>query len=211
MTAPLRRFAQVDEAERGSTWNILLPGPSLERSIAQGGVDERYPTIAVHGAILAPVPIFYWCSWAGPRDRPFPSWLSILRQKSPRIISGPKGGKWADRVPRAPHVVVQCRSDSLPAPWRRARCNLGPSWLLAVRFAVERAQACSIRFYGLDLEGEGYAYDLPDPRQRSAEDWEGRWIGERRILDRLAALTVEEDWSYCRIACPKEAPEINQE
>jgi len=207
---PCRSLWQTDWAEHSldGSWNIVCPGPSLERTAKL--VDASRPTIAVNAAIRAPVPIMAWCSWDAPTDTVHgQSWRArgvggSMVDCRTVITQGPLERRWYDWLVRVtgnrePWVVGQRRQDPMPPEWRRGGVDAGPSWLLAVRSAVLRGGATTVRCYGLDLAGEGYAFGAPDPRNRDAPDWAGRWVGEKVMLERTARVLETLDVKLIRV------------
>lgn len=193
----VRSLWAVDIAERapGGVWQLIAPGPSLERTIDQ--LDPSFPTMAVGQALRAPVTVDYYVEWEAPADRHRNAWLNRGVQgptSDPQtvITSATHSKKWhdwlAERLFREPRIIGQHRKDPIPDPWKDARLETGPAWVLAIRAMVLRGGAKLICCYGLDLDGEGYAFGAPDPRLRTPEDWAGRWQGERVLLERMQAL-----------------------
>jgi len=196
---PCRRLWQVDWVEWApdGEWNILCPGLSLEQS-AQW-VDSSRPTLAVNSALRAPKPVTVWVSWDSPSDTVHgTAWRrrgagGAIADPRYVLTSGPymkRWHAWWSRIAglKDPWVIAQHREDPLPEPWVDAGLDASPSWLLALRAVVLRGAARRVRFFGLDLAGEGYAFDAPDPRRRDLEDWEGRWVGERSLWRRAVEL-----------------------
>lgn len=173
---------------------MVLPGPSLENTWPQ--LNTAYPTVAVSHAIRAPVPCSFWCSWEAPNDtKEGNAWLNRA-EGSPApdtIITSSRHAKtwhrWmSKRHYGDPMIVAQSKMDPMPDPWGDARLDQGPAWVLAIRAIVLRGAARLIYAYGLDLDGEGYAFSAPDRKNRTPAEWEGRWVGERNLLLRLVEL-----------------------
>lgn len=195
---PCRRLWQMDWAEHSPDggWNLLCPGPSLEDTVRQ--VDSSRPTMAVNAAIRSPKPVSFWCSYGAPTDTVHKAaWRARGAGgalSDPRIIltSGAyleRWHTWFSRLTRTdPWVVGQHKLDPIGEDWKAAGLDEGPSWMCAIRAMVLRGGAKRINVYGLDLEGEGYSYGAPDPRRRDAPEWEGRWVGERVLLERALEL-----------------------
>lgn len=212
---PIRSLWQTDwvEGSPGGAWNLILPGPSLEETIDQA--DPSYPTMAVSHAIRAPHFAEYWVDWEGPNDtRHGNAWLN--RAKGPPnpstiITAGRHAKTWhkwfSKRRFGDPLIVGQAKIDPIPDPWRDARLDQGPAWVLAIRAMVLRGAARLIYVYGMDLEGEGYAYGAPDYRRRSPAEWEGRWVGERNLLLRMAELLDGIEVELVRVKPPIPDPE----
>jgi len=192
---PIRSLWQIDiaEAAPAGVWQLLCPGPSLERTVSRARF--ALPAIAVSQAIRAPIPCGWWADWEAPdQHRHRPAWLHRgSASAGPTIITSSRHSKaWhrfmADRLYGDPLVVGQAKTDPLPDPWGDARLDTGPAWVLAIRAMVLRGRAKLIHAYGLDLAGEGYAYQADDPKHRTPEEWEGRWVGERTLLTRMVKL-----------------------
>lgn len=182
---------QEDWTEFGPDWVIACPGPSLDTASLKG--LQVFPIIAVDGAAAHPtLPYDLWAAWDRPRAV-HERCLTRARVQQPTILTNwVNAGAWEDLVEAEltttsaiePRVLGQHKThDKIPMHWSAARLDRAPSWLMALRFAVFRGGATRIHFLGLDLAGEGYALDLPDLRQRTPDEWEGRWTGERRILE----------------------------
>lgn len=193
---PIRTLWQSDwvqDAPAGA-WNLLCPGPSLELTWERA--RWAYASVAVSSAIRAPMPCGWWASWEAPDHlRHRPAWLNRgITSIKPTIITSSRHAKaWhsfmADRVyGRDPQVVAQAKTDPMPDPWEHAMLETGPDWVLAIRAMVIRGGAKIIHAYGLDLAGEGYAFGATDPKLRTPEEWEGRWMGERALLARMQHL-----------------------
>ncbi len=191
---------QSDPSEMGDNWSVACPGPSLEKSLEVYTYAHDRPCIAVEGAAAHPeIAYDWWCCWERPRHPIHDRCLERARERRPAVLtSWAAAPRWEtlleDGVGTPAHpldafVIAQHKTkDPIPLAWRSAGLDRSPSWLLALRFAVLRGLASRVTFYGLDLAGEGYALDLPDAQERDAASWEGRWIGERRILARAVEL-----------------------
>ena len=185
-------WGQYDATEAGPAWAIVCPGPSLDDADLEPIAD--LPTIVVEGAAAHPsIEYGWWCSWGLPHRPAHASAAARARVLQPAIVTRYLfAWHWRDfahdllstpLAPQGPAVIAQHpRYDCPPASWTRAHLDAGPSWLVALRFAVLRASARSIHFVGLDLAGTTYALEQPDTRLRHPDEWEGRWYGERRIF-----------------------------
>lgn len=197
---PCRTFWQLDYAETApdGEWNIVAPGPSLERTI--GEVQRRRPSIAVEGALRAPLPFGFWSCWGRPRPSHAAAWSERglggpMYDADLVVLTGMSEGynkarrvawhTWmAEQAGGDPLIALSDPRDPTPALWADARLDRGPSWLAAIRFAVLRGAARRVFLYGLDLDGEGYAFGWPSSMRRDPEDWAGRWVSERALLER---------------------------
>lgn len=204
---PIRSLFQQDWAEHapGGAWNLALPGPSLEHTWAQ--LNTAYPTIAVSHAIRAPIPCPFWCSWEAPNDTAHgDAWLNRAEEfpaPDTVITAGRHAKTWHGWMSKRHHgdpmIVAQSKLDPLPEPWRDARLDQGPAWVFAIRAMILRGGARLIYVYGLDLKGSGYSFDAPDRKNRTPEEWTGRWVGERNLLERMKALLEALDVVLVRV------------
>lgn len=194
----IRTLWQVDFEEWGPEWLIVAPGPTLDDPAALRPF-LHLPAVAVDGAAAHPelVPAV-WACWEPPRPI-HALCLDRCRATRPAVVT-----RWdaceewhnllEDRVstparPLDPLVVGQHpRHDPIPQTWRTPRLDRAPSWLLALRLIVFRAQARTVHLVGFDLAGDGYGLELPDDRGRDSLEWEGRWRGERKMLAAALAL-----------------------
>ena len=208
---PCRQFWQLDYAEHAAPdgeWNIVLPGPSLESTIQR--IERRRPSIAVEGALRAPLPFGFWCCWGPPRPAHAATWTTRgcsgpMHDDARVLVTGCDARLWhnwlAERIGGDPMIAASDPKDPLPEPWVDERLERGPSWLLALRFAVLRGAARRVFVYGLDLAGEGYAWGWPDPARRDPSDWAGRWAGEQQLLERTMRVLERTGVELERAGC----------
>ena len=194
---PIYTFGSVDERESGDVWQILCPGPSMDRTHEQ--VLRSLPSIAVNGAIMSPISVGWWSVWSVPRDG---AQLERARDIRPRIIGNYNIHRWRRAMNDFGYEVDVLLSprpiEHLRGGWSAEHLRHGPAFLSAIRFAVLIGGAKEVRCFGLDLRGEGYAFGLKDRMLRTPEVWAGRWRGERNIAARLMWLGRSEGWRMKR-------------
>lgn len=206
------RTIQADLTERGETWVILCPGPSSDR-LRLEHLPPGAPVIAVDGGAAHPwIPYQFLASWSRPRaaHKPAEHWA---RESRPVVLTA-----WQERVrwvawltayvsrpelPLDPVVIAEQPAD-VKGEWNYKRLDRGPSWLLAMRVAVERGGAKEIVLAGMDLEGYSYGLGLQDHRRRSSDEWDGRWVGERRMLARVVRMLRKRGIRVRRLKNPGE-------
>lgn len=177
-------------ATTSAVWTILLPGPSLEHLELD---EERCgPIVAVNSALLAPIRrVDYWSVADLPSSvqHPCRKHAAALR---PTVVTytGKKASAWErwfnlglktvafdGRQPGGPEAFARARDLAFAVTFGR-----GPSMAMAILWAVLNG-ATRLDLYGCDLSGTGYAkfggITIHDRMERSAQEWEGRWLEER--------------------------------
>lgn len=159
-------------------WSIIGCGPSLDWE----KIEPEGPVICINRAIQGAKRCDYWCCIDTPNKDHGLCFDDARRLRPVVLTQKRKLKRWS--VWRELELRVQPEVKH-EVSWVQKERQGGPRYSIisSIAWAVEQG-AEEIRFFGVDMSGEGY-HTGPSLRQQADERWKSRWKDPRKELDQV--------------------------